>query len=184
MPFLGVNVAIFVNGKILLTKREDFEVWCLPGGAVDDGETLAQAAVREAREETGLEVELTRLVGVYSMPLGMSGGSHVILFAARVVGGVMRPCRDEVIDMGFFEPGAIPEPLFHGTQQRVLDAMNGVGGSVAWRLSGSNPFDETMRREDIYRMRDQSHLTRQEFYLKHFKAYFGTEDRLEVPPVD
>ena len=41
---LGVNIAIFQDRKILLTKREDFEVWCLPGGAVDEGETIAQAA--------------------------------------------------------------------------------------------------------------------------------------------
>ena len=43
MPFLGVNVAILEDGKILLTRREDFEVWCLPGGGVDDGESVAQA---------------------------------------------------------------------------------------------------------------------------------------------
>ena len=65
MPTLGVNIAIIPDDKILLTERTDFEVWCLPGGEVEPGESLAQAALRETREETGLEVELTRLVGVY-----------------------------------------------------------------------------------------------------------------------
>ena len=51
MPFIGVNVAIMSESKVLLTRREDFEVWCLPGGAVDDGESLARAAVREAEED-------------------------------------------------------------------------------------------------------------------------------------
>ncbi len=62
---LGVTVAVIDEDRILLTKREDFEVWCLPGGGVDPGESVAQAAIREAREETGLEVQLTRLVGIY-----------------------------------------------------------------------------------------------------------------------
>src|SRR5829696_4121412 len=61
MPSFGVIVAIMNNGKILLTKREDFEVWCLLGGGVEDGESLAKAAIREAKEETGLDVELTGL---------------------------------------------------------------------------------------------------------------------------
>ena len=47
----------------MLTQREDFEVWRLSGGVAEPGEILAQAAVREAKEETGLDVRLTRLVG-------------------------------------------------------------------------------------------------------------------------
>jgi ADP-ribose pyrophosphatase YjhB (NUDIX family) len=54
MPSLGVNIAVIQDGQILLTQREDFEVWCLPGGEVDACESIAQAAVREALEETGL----------------------------------------------------------------------------------------------------------------------------------
>ena len=66
MPGIAANVAVIQDGKILLTKREDFEVWCLPSGGVEDGESLAEAAIRETKEETGVDVELTRLVGVYS----------------------------------------------------------------------------------------------------------------------
>lgn len=65
---VGVNVAVVHNEQVLLTKRKDFEVWCLPGGHVDAGESVVQAALREVREETGLEVRLNRLVGVYSIP--------------------------------------------------------------------------------------------------------------------
>ncbi|PJF32668.1 MAG: NUDIX hydrolase, partial [Phototrophicales bacterium] len=53
MTMIGANIAIIRDNKILLTKREDFEVWCLPGGQAEAGESLAQTALREAREETG-----------------------------------------------------------------------------------------------------------------------------------
>lgn len=68
MTNFGVAVAIFQDEQILLTQREDFEVWCMPGGQLDSNESIAQAAMREVYEETGLEVRLTRLVGIYSKP--------------------------------------------------------------------------------------------------------------------
>jgi ADP-ribose pyrophosphatase YjhB (NUDIX family) len=85
---LGANVAIIQSGRILLTKREDFEVWCLPGGHIDPRESLAQTAIREAHEETGLDIELLRLVGVYSR-LSEGGDMHLALFAARPIGGTL-----------------------------------------------------------------------------------------------
>ncbi|MBN1668904.1 MAG: NUDIX hydrolase, partial [Anaerolineales bacterium] len=85
MASMGVNVAIIENGKVLLTQREDFEYWVLPGGGAEAGETLAQAARREAQEETGLEVELTRMVGFYYRPSKPPWGGQVALFAARPV---------------------------------------------------------------------------------------------------
>ena len=111
MPPLGVSIAIIQEGRVLLTQRSDFPVWCLPGGAVDDGESIAQAAVREAREETGLEVALTRLVGTYSLPRWLDGGAHEVLFAARPVGGRLQKETRETVDARFFGPEELPEPL-------------------------------------------------------------------------
>src|SRR5919202_1058485 len=99
MPELAVNIAIMHAGRILLTQREDFEVWCLPGGAVDDGESVADAAVREALEETGLHVELTRLVGIYSRRKGWRS-THLVLFAAHPAGGILHPDPHEVVEVG------------------------------------------------------------------------------------
>jgi ADP-ribose pyrophosphatase YjhB (NUDIX family) len=69
-----VNV-IVVNGEgsILLIRRTDNENWAVPGGAIDLGESVAQAAVRETLEETGIECEVTGIAGIYSDP------RHVIL---------------------------------------------------------------------------------------------------------
>lgn len=168
MPSLNVGVAILRDGRILLTKREDFEVWCLPGGAVDDRESIAQAAIREAREETGLEVELTHLVGVYSEPYGPHGGSHMVVLAAEPVGGSLRPVASEVIDIRYFGRDDLPAVIFEGQRRQVLDALEGIGGSGLWTWNRVWPFDQTMTRWDIYRLRDASGLSRQEFYERYF----------------
>ena len=65
------GVAAFIQdaqGRVLLTRREDNGRWCLPGGHVDPGESVEEACVREVLEETGLHVEVKRLIGVYSTP--------------------------------------------------------------------------------------------------------------------
>ncbi|MCP4405010.1 MAG: NUDIX domain-containing protein [bacterium] len=61
-------VAIFTEGKkaILLTRRTDNGRWCLPGGGIEAGENAEEAAIREVREEVGLDVHVQRLIGVYS----------------------------------------------------------------------------------------------------------------------
>ncbi len=69
MPIVGVEGVVFDEaGRMLLTQRRDLPFWCLPGGRVDPGETPMEAVVREVAEETGLAVEMERLVGVYCMP--------------------------------------------------------------------------------------------------------------------
>jgi 8-oxo-dGTP diphosphatase len=180
MPTLGVEIAILRSGQILLTQREDFETWCLPGGNVDAGESAAQAAMREAREETGLDVQLERLVGVYSMPRWGGGGAHVVVFAARPAGGSVEPQAGEVIAARYFDPDALPEPLFDWHRLRILDALNGVGGSVAWSQDVAWPFDQDVTRAALYNLRDQSGLSRQEFYLRHFGRAGREDETLEV----
>lgn len=68
-PNVGGEAAIFDDeGQILLMKRADDGTWCLPCGFVDPGESPAETAVRETKEETGLDVRVTDLVGVYYGP--------------------------------------------------------------------------------------------------------------------
>ena len=130
MPTFGVNVAIIQDGRVLLTQRRDFPVWCLPGGGVEDGESLAQAAIREASEETGLDVQLTRLVGLYSRPNWRRGGDHAIVFAAKPIGGHLQPVTDETLDARYFRLDELPETLLWSHHQRILDALDDVVGMV------------------------------------------------------
>jgi 8-oxo-dGTP pyrophosphatase MutT (NUDIX family) len=74
----SVNVVVANDAdEILLIRRSDNGNWALPGGAIDLGESVAQAAVRETREETGIDCEVTGLVGIYSDP------KHIILYTSN-----------------------------------------------------------------------------------------------------
>jgi ADP-ribose pyrophosphatase YjhB (NUDIX family) len=179
MPILGVNIAIIQERKVLLTKRRDFEVWCLPGGEVDPGESLAQAAVREAREEVGLEVQLERLVGIHSRPQWLSIGNHVVVFAARVTGGTLTLQPQEVLEARYFNRDELPEEMLLGHPQQIRDALDGVTGAV-WTHNSEWIFEPGLTRQELYRLRDASHLSPAEFYLQRVARPIPGGQRCEV----
>lgn len=175
---LAATVAIVDGDKVLLAKREDFEVWCLPGGMVDVGESLGETAVRESLEETGLQVELTRLVGIYS-EIGSWNDVHLALFAAKAVGGDLSPQQEEVLDLRYFAPDALPEYMFWWHRQQVTDVFSEVGGSLAWRQDIRSPAGATSRAE-LYAMRDRSGLSRRDFYRWYYEEKGHGEQRQMV----
>ena len=96
----SVNVVVTnAAGEALLIRRSDNDNWALPGGAIDLGESMVQAAVRETREETGIDCEVTGLVGIYTDPrhvmLYTSNGEvrqeFSIVLTARATGGEPTP---------------------------------------------------------------------------------------------
>lgn len=154
MSELAVTVVVIDQGRVLLIQREDLKIWALPGGAIDPGESVAQAAVREVREETGLEVVLTRLVGIYARPQWI-GGTHSAIFAAHPVSGMLRPQPEEVIALQYASPEQLPEPFLWWHRQPILDAMHGVGGSVVWTQHAAWPTAIQLTAQDAYRLRDE-----------------------------
>jgi ADP-ribose pyrophosphatase YjhB (NUDIX family) len=167
MPGLAVIVAVIEDGKVLLTKREDFEVWCLPGGGVEDGESLAEGAMREAREETGLDVELTRLVGVYSRLGGGMRDVHAVLYTAKPVGGELKTQPHETIAVAYFPFDQLPEELLFGHKRRIQDAIQGIK-AVSVRQEIKTSDAKIYTRKELYEARDLSGLSRREFYLQRF----------------
>ncbi len=163
MPGLGVNTAIVQNNRILLTLRTDFEVWCLPGGSVEADESLAQAAIRETREELGLDVRLTRLVGLYSRNGWLSHGLHVAVFAAEITGGEMSYQEGEVLEARWFAADDIPGAMLLGHPQRALDALAGVSGAV-WFHDSEWAYPPELTRGELYDQCARSGLSKAEYY--------------------
>jgi 8-oxo-dGTP pyrophosphatase MutT (NUDIX family) len=134
---VGVGVVIRGPGNtILLEKRRDCGWWGLPGGKVEPGESLVDAAVREVREETGLAVEITQLIGVYSDPSGRivtypDNGDVVqlvdVVVGARVLSGILM-CSQESEEVRFFSPSQLPEEIVPPARQPIADAFEGRCG--------------------------------------------------------
>jgi len=125
------------RGEILLQRRDDNGEWGLPGGIMEIGERIDQTLVREVEEETGLRVEPVRLVGLYTDPAwtftypnGDRSQPVVACFEARIVGGCLRADGVESLEVGFFPPDRLPEPLDVRWRVRIEDALARLPGAV------------------------------------------------------
>lgn len=135
----GVAAVVFTGRGVLLQRRDDNGRWGLPGGGVEPGESVRAALVREVREETGLEVDPVRLIGVYSDPTNHQivtyPDGNVIHYVSSVFECVIRggrlACGAESIELGFFPPDALPDDTLPIARIRIHDALaNQVGAFV------------------------------------------------------
>ncbi len=114
-------------GRILLSRRTDSGWFNLPGGGVDPDETVAEGLIREVREETGLEIEIGPLVGVYSKP---QKHELVLAFRARVSGGTLAP-SDEADYHTWVEANALDTVrLLPKHRERIDDALRNEPGAI------------------------------------------------------
>ena len=127
-PKIAVGTIIrTAEARLVLVKRAidpGYGKWVFPGGYVDRGETLVAAAVREAREECGLEVRLDGLVNIYSYP---GRAPIIVVYAATAVGGTL--CADEeCLETAEFDPSAIPwdQLAFRSTHEGLRDHLAGL----------------------------------------------------------
>jgi ADP-ribose pyrophosphatase YjhB (NUDIX family) len=113
-------VVVDPDGRILLHRRADNELWSIPGGGMEVGETIAETVVREVEEETGLKVQPERLVGIYTNPRhvaeyndGEVRQQFSICFACAIVSGQLLDRANESLEVGFYSPKEIEAMPMH-----------------------------------------------------------------------
>jgi ADP-ribose pyrophosphatase YjhB (NUDIX family) len=134
----GASAVVADNqGRILLQRRSDNGRWALPGGLMDIGESIAEATAREVQEETGLDVEPDRIVGVYTDPghvFAYDDGEvrqqfSICCFACRIVGGEVRPSTEST-EVRFFATADIDRLNMHPSiRLRIKDYLKDEPGA-------------------------------------------------------
>lgn len=125
-PLPTVDIIIEIDGGIVLIARKNPPLgWALPGGFVDYGETLEDAAVREAREETAIWIKELRLLGCYSDP-SRDSRQHTIstVFIAKGEGPLQ--AGDDAADIAVFPVGALPENLCFDHDRIIHDYLQRI----------------------------------------------------------
>jgi 8-oxo-dGTP diphosphatase len=127
-PAPTVSALVERDGRVLLTRRgiePQLGMWDTPGGFVEAGEDPAEALRRELLEETGLEIEVGDLLGIYPDRYGDRTPTLNIFYLARVVDGGEGEPRDDVTELGWFPPTDLPPELAFANGERAL---------AEWRL--------------------------------------------------
>jgi 8-oxo-dGTP diphosphatase len=120
---IGAFVVLFdKKNRALLCHRRDLDIWNLPGGGVESGELPDEAAVRETKEETGLEIRTTGLVGIYGKP---HRDELVFVFTGKITGGKLKKTA-ESDDLEYFKLNKIPKNTIPKHKERILDAKKSV----------------------------------------------------------
>lgn len=118
---IGIFGIIFDKQKrVLLCHRRDYDLWNLPGGGLETGESPWDGLKREIKEETGLEVEIIKLGGVYSKP---DKNEVVLSFVCKVISGSLT-LNDEADKIEYFDVANIPKNTSQKQVERIKDVLN------------------------------------------------------------
>ena len=140
---VGVYALIFDDERVLLAHRRDIDWWNLPGGGMEIGETVEETICREVREETGLEVQVERLVGVYSKPQKQE---VVLTFRCKVIGGGLQ-ATEESRACGYFSPAALPSNTLPKHRERINDALLNQQAAIV-RAQRTSSIEDQQTGED------------------------------------
>lgn len=137
MVILNFANACIINdqNKILVQRRRQENAWGLPGGSFELGESAHEALRREIKEETGLEINIEKLLGVYTKyfhtyPNGDKTQSIVMTFICRVTGGELQSENAETLELAYMAPENMPPLLFDDNRDAIQDYINGNFGVV------------------------------------------------------
>ena len=112
------------DGRVVVGRRSiepAYGLWCLPGGYVNDDEHPADSAVRECREEICAEVEITELLGVYHIRRREAPSMVGIAYRARLCPGEVAVAGAEMLEVGSFPPGRLPDLAFTSHREAMRD---------------------------------------------------------------
>lgn len=136
---IGVFATVLDDaGRVLLVHRTDCDWWCQPGGGMESGETPWEGVIRETREETGFDVAVERLAGVYSWAPRQD--EVMFGFVCRIIGGE-RATSDESDDVRFFLSDELPANTFPEHVHRIRDALWGAPWTLLKVAEGPSSRD-------------------------------------------
>lgn len=143
-PLAVVDTAVIdENGRILLIKRSDNKKWAMPGGAIEVGETAAEGAVRETAEETGVQSQITALIGIFDSRFCGTETAHqlyhftflAIPLSSESFGNGSH--KHEILDVAWFAEDKLPQGVDPGHVSRIPEAYR------VWRGDVRPFFDQT-----------------------------------------
>jgi 8-oxo-dGTP diphosphatase len=122
------------NNRILLVLRNDYDLWNLPGGALEKGESPWEGVIREVKEETGYDVKVVRLVGIYSKP---HKDDMVFSFECKIIGGELT-LNNEARDIQYFSFNEIPKNISPKQVERIKDLLEDLDKVVMKTQTGKS----------------------------------------------
>lgn len=156
---LMTSVAIVVydeQGRVLLVRHSEGDVWVAPGGSIEPPEALADAAVREMWEETGLWIEPVRVIGVYGGPEflvtyrnGDQVSYQIMLFEGRIIGGALQPDGDETKELAYVSQAEFAGLKTSPWMQVVMPDVFARAAETACRRPTWRPTPDAVRKGGI-----------------------------------